>query len=311
MTAAELGHRAPVGSLGAVVTQVAGRLASVSEARWIVSHVTGLAPGSLAVTRRETVTDEHADAIRNLAERRAAGEPLQYVLGKWAFRRLEVTVDRRALIPRPETERVVEVALTELSRGDSASRTGTTSRSSVVADLGTGSAVIALSLALEAPAVEVWATDLSSSALVLAQVNLTDLSGCAPDAAGRVRLAEGSWFSALPVALEGHLDVVVSNPPYVSESEWPGLDPEIRDHEPRAALVAGPRGLEALELLVDRSLRWIAPGGSVVLELAPHQADAIADRARRAGYVDVSVEPDLAGRPRVLRARRPHGGPAG
>jgi len=308
VTGIDVGRRAPIDSVGVLVSRVAGRLGSVAEARWIVAHVTGLTPGRSGGAAGEPVSKEDVAAIGLLTERRMAGEPLQYVLGRWAFRRLEVTVDRRALIPRPETEQVVEVALAELRRRTGSTPTGSTPPPSVVADLGTGSGVIGLSLALEAPAVEVWATDLSSCALALARVNLAELATSSPAAARRVRLAEGSWWAALPVALEGHLDLVVSNPPYVADGEWSGLDPVIRDHEPRRALVAGPRGLEALELLVDRSLPWLAPGASVVLELAPHQAEDVAARARRAGYADVAVLPDLAGLPRVLRARRPHDG---
>jgi release factor glutamine methyltransferase len=113
------------------------------------------------------------------------------------------------------------------------------------------------------------------------------------------------WYEALPEDRRGRLRVIVSNPPYVAEAEWAALDREVRDHEPRSALVAGPTGRECLEVLVDGALDWLEPGGALVLELAPHQGGVLAGRAREAGYEAVEVHPDLAGRPRVLAARKP------
>jgi release factor glutamine methyltransferase len=225
-------------------------------------------------------------------ERRLAGEPLQYALGRWSFRRLDLFVDRRVLIPRPETEVVVDHALAELDRlGDGPARR-------VAVDLGTGSGAIALSLAVERPALEVWATDVSEPALDVARANLAGTGR----AGTRVRLAVGSWFEALPAELAGRVDLVVANPPYVATGEV--LPDEVGAWEPRGALVAGPTGREALETLIEGAARWLAPGRSLVLELAPHQADPVAHRAVVAGLVEVRVEPDLTGRPRVLVARR-------
>jgi release factor glutamine methyltransferase len=240
-----------------------------------------------------------------MVDRRAAGEPLQYVLGSWSFRHLEVRVDRRALIPRPETEQVVATALDMLD-GRSAAMADGAGRG-VVVDLGTGSGVIALSLAVESDGVEVWATDISGAALELANRNLADMAAAHPEPATRVHLVEGTWFGALPSSLAGQVRLVVSNPPYVSEEEWSALDPVVRDYEPRLALVPGASGLEALELLVDQARRWLIPGGGLVLELAPHQADTMAARAETAGYVDVAVRTDLAGRARTLVAVWPGG----
>jgi release factor glutamine methyltransferase len=294
-------------TLGGLVSSTADRVGSAVEARWIVAHVTGVPAGQLTNARGDGVTDAVAGAVHLLADRRAAGEPLQYVLGRWAFRGLEVRVDRRALVPRPETEQVVDVALAELRRpGSSPPR----SEPPAVVDLGTGSGVIALSLAVEGwgaedADVEVWATDASQEALALTRQNVDDLATSDPVAASRLRLARGSWFGAVPRRLRGRLDLIVSNPPYVSASEWEGLDSVIRHYEPRSALVPGPSGLEALTVLVERSIQWLTPGRSLVLELAPHQAVEMASRARRVGYVDVRVEADLAGRPRALVARRP------
>jgi len=229
-----------------------------------------------------------------MVARRRAGEPLQYVLGAWGFRQLDLLVDRRVLIPRPETEVVVEVAL-ELLVGRE--------RPYVVADLGTGSGAIALSLARELPltGVEVWATDVSPDALDVARANLAGLGREAVN----VRLTEGDWFDALPAALRGRLDLLVSNPPYVADGD--ALDPAVEEWEPAGALFAGPDGLAAVRVLVDGAVRWLRPGGHLVVELGAGQGDAAAALSRAAGLVAVGVRPDLAGRDRVLVAQRPAG----
>ena len=235
------------------------------------------------------------DRLRALVERRRAGEPLQYLLGRWAFRGLDLIVDPRVLIPRPETEVVAGLAI------DAARRAG---GPCAVADLGTGSGAIALAVAAEVPGAEVWATDASPAALEVAGANLAALD---PEAASRVHLAGGMWYEALPGPLRGRLTVIVSNPPYVTEAEHAGLAPEVRDHEPASALVAGPTGRECLEELVAGGLEWLAPGGALVLELAPDQAAPLRAVAAGAGYESVATERDLAGRDRVLVARRPGG----
>lgn len=250
---------------------LADRLGSAAEARWL----TRFAP---------------PDRWEELVERRLSGEPLQYVLGTWAFRTLELTVDRRALIPRPETEQVVEAALDVL--GDRPHP--------VVVDLGTGSGAIALSVAVERPGAEVWATDLDAAALELAALN-RERTGAT------VELCRGSWYDALPDRLRGRVDLVVSNPPYVSAEEWPTLDEEVR-REPRQALVAGDGadgtpGLAGVEAVLTGAPGWLVPGGAVVVELAPHQAPAAAAVARRVGLADVGVARDLAGRDRAVTAR--------
>ncbi len=275
----------------ALVADVARVVGDGREARWIVEHA--------------AATGLDAAGARQLAVRRAAGEPLQYVLGTWPFRTLELVVDRRALVPRPETEAVVGVAL------DRARALGRPCR--VTADLGTGTGAIALSLAVEAgrghPDLEVWATDRSAAALERAGETLARLAATDPGAAGRVHLAAGSWYDALPDRLAGTLDLIVSNPPYVAEEELPGLDPEVREWEPHQALVAprgrsGVGGTADIEAVLSDAPRWLAPGGVVVVELAPPQAYAAVDAARRAGLSGVTVERDLAGRLRMVVARR-------
>jgi release factor glutamine methyltransferase len=294
-------------------------LASVSktlgpgpQARWIVAHVTGIRTVDLLAAPDVAVTPAAWDAARAVVDRCRAGEPLQYLLGTWAFRALELHVDRRVLIPRPETEYVVEVALGELA----AQRSGRPEGSPVVAvDLGTGTGAIALSLAVECDAapgsvaaapVNVWAIDASRDALEVCRQNLAALARQNRRAAARVRVAHGSWFGALAPDLAGTVDLAVSNPPYVSESEWHSLDPVVRDHEPVAALVPGPTGFEAIETLLTEAPRWLASGGSLVVELAPDQARSAQERADALGYEKPHVRDDLAGRPRVLVARWPH-----
>jgi release factor glutamine methyltransferase len=227
-----------------------------------------------------------------MVARRAAGEPLQYVVGRWGFRGLEVFLDHRVLIPRPETEQVVEVALAELARVPGAQP--------VIVDLGTGSGAIALSLAAEGKRGAVWATDESADALAVARANLAGLGG---RAATRVRLVTGSWWSALPDELRGRVALAVANPPYVSSAEMASLPAEVAAWEPRGALEAGPTGLEDLAAIVAGAPEWLAPEGVLVLELAPHQAEAVERLARTAGFGEVDIRLDLAGRRRVLVAR--------
>jgi release factor glutamine methyltransferase len=274
-----------------------------AEARFVVERVSGYDATEWLEIADVAPTPRADAAVREMVGRRVAGEPLQYVLGAWGFRHLDLLVDRRVLIPRPETEQVVEVALEEAVRSGLRRNRRRLSivedrSSAAVADLGTGSGAIAIALAAELPEVEVWATDVSADALDVARANV---AGCA---ATRVRVVgPGSWFDPLPPELRGKLRMVVSNPPYVAEHELSALPPEVARHEPRGALVSGPLGTEAVETLLDEARAWLAPAGALVCELAPHQADAMADRARVLGYREVVVRDDLAGRPRVLVAR--------
>ncbi len=265
----------------------ASRLDAAHEARWLVEEMAGgFGPDEL-----DGRVGERAGArFDAMVERRAAGEPLQYVLGHWAFRSLDLLVDRRVLIPRPETEVVVDVALASL--GD---RLG-----GVAVDLGTGSGAIGLSLAAEVPQLEVWLTDVSADALAVAQANLT---GVGTRIAPRVRVARGDWWEALPAELRGHVDLAVANPPYVSTAELASLDPTVADWEPVGALVAGPDGSEEVRRILSGARPWLAAGGAVVLEIAPQQASAAAEAARSAGFASTWVHADLAGRDRVLVAR--------
>ncbi|HSH23578.1 MAG TPA: peptide chain release factor N(5)-glutamine methyltransferase [Acidimicrobiales bacterium] len=261
------------------------------DARRMVERASGYDGSELVVHLGEPVPHRARAHLDTMVERRAVGAPLQYVLGRWAFRHLDLLVDRRVLIPRPETEQVVDVALTELRRL-------APGRPTTVVDLGTGSGAIALSVAVEVVTARVWGSDVSPDALAVARANLAGIGR----PAARVCLVEGDWFSALPGELRGAVDMVVANPPYVAADDH--LPPEVADWEPSTALVAGPTGLEHLARIVGEAPRWLEPAGALVLELAPHQAETISSAARAAGFADVEVRPDLAGRHRVLLARR-------
>jgi len=277
-----------------LTAHVTTSLGSDVDARRIVERASGYEGVEAFLHDHETVPARAASFVESMVERRHRGEPLQYVVGRWGFRRLDLLVDPRALIPRPETEAVVDVALGELTlQGLSAEGATPT-----VVDLGTGSGAIALALASEVPRAQVWGTDVSPAALALARANL---AGTGSRVAPRVRLAAGSWFEALPPELAGTVDLVVSNPPYIAATER--LPAEVADWEPSGALVAGPTGLEAMAEVVAGSPAWLARPGSLVVELAPHQAEAAIDLARRAGFDHIEIRPDLAGRPRALVGR--------
>ncbi|MGH9170485.1 MAG: peptide chain release factor N(5)-glutamine methyltransferase [Acidimicrobiales bacterium] len=284
------------------LAESARRVGDPMEARRIVEYVLAETGAGSPAQRllSDTMPAGSEARLDDLVTRRAGGEPLQHVLGGWGFRHLDVLVDGRALVPRPETEQLTQHALTQLDR-ISDERPG---RPLLAADLGTGSGVVALSLAAERDGVEVFAVDKSSTALALAADNLARQE---QPVAARVRLLEGDWFSGLPPDLAGELAVVVSNPPYLAADEWYGLDPVVRDYDPYEALVAGPTGLEASATLVRTAALWLQPGGALVVEVAPHQRDAVLDLVAGCGlaYSEAHVERDLAGRYRVLVARTP------
>jgi release factor glutamine methyltransferase len=268
----------------------AGMADAAQEVRWIVERASGRSPAEMAGEPDAAVTDREARFFEQMVSRRAAGEPLQYVLGAWGFRTLDLMVDRRVLIPRPETEVVAGLAIDALAALD---------RHGVVVDLGTGSGAIALSLAAERwPHVEVWATDASPDALAVARANLAALGRRATV----VRLVEGDWFAALPKQLRGEIDVLVSNPPYVATTEE--LPAEVADWEPTAALLSGPDGLDDLRRIIREAPTWLGPTGVLVTEIGETQGAAVRDLAAEAGFTHTCIEPDLTGRDRALVARR-------
>jgi len=229
------------------------------------------------------LTDEQLDAFEANVARRVKREPLAYILGEWGFRRLTLRTDRRALIPRPETEVVVERALQHL-RGIDQPR---------VLDVGTGTGAIALAIADEVRDAHVTAIDVSPDALALARENL-ELAGIN----GRVRLVEHDLTFGLGNA---DFDLVVSNPPYVEPDELETLQPEVRDWEPHVALV----GAGATAKLAEASREALRPGGWLVLETAAGAGERVERVLTDLGFQDVAITPDLAGRDRVAEGRWP------
>lgn len=274
----------------------AGVVGDAQEARWMLETASGLegAEWILDADRPATVRGvAHLDAM---VERRCSGEPIQYVLGRWGFRTLDLLCDGRALIPRPETEQVVGHALVVL---DNLLLSRPAGHRPVVVDLGTGTGAAALSIAAERPGVDVWAVDRSADALAVARANLSALGM----AGTRVRLLEGSWFEPLPADGRGRLDLVVTNPPYVADDE--DLPMSVRDWEPTDALVSGRTGLEAYEAILAQVREWLAPGGAFVAEIGAAQGPAVSTLAEQSGLVDVRIEVDHAGHDRTLIAHRP------
>ena len=266
------------------------------DARRMVEAASGVAPAEFNNVLGEPAATLTAARFHSMLERRSSGEPLQYVVGSWGFRTLDLMVDHRVLIPRPETEVLAGWAVDEVAR---CSTEAGRDREVVVVDLGTGSGAIALSVAVECPQSRVFATDVSVDALAVARANLAGLGR----AAARVSLHEGDWFEAVPGTLRGAVDVVVSNPPYIGTGEE--LPPVVADWEPPVALWSGPAGHEAVEQVIGGASQWLRPGGALVLEVASHRAQETAHMAAETGFADVRVERDLAGLERVVIGRLP------
>jgi release factor glutamine methyltransferase len=274
---------------GAALSRVAADLRDCGieeadvDAALLLGHVLGLSRTRVQVERdRELDRGEQAQ-LAQLVERRRAREPLAYVLGEWAFRRLTLRTDRRALVPRPETEVLVERCLA-LIRDVARPR---------VLDVGTGSGAIALALADEHPGAHVVALDASAEALSLARENAARTR-----LADRIELVHADVEDGLP---DGPYDLVVANPPYVPASELAGLAPEVREWEPRAAVVDTGQS----ELVERAALEVLEPGGAFAVETHWNGARATAARLVSLGYDAVTITRDLAGRERVVEGRTP------
>jgi release factor glutamine methyltransferase len=272
-------------TLGDVLRRATEHLGKTSEtarldAELLLAHALGRQRIELYTDFDRPLDNGELDGYRDLVARRARREPVAYILGEWGFRRLTLATDSRALIPRPETEVVVERALLHL-RGLEAPR---------VLDVGTGSGAIALAIADEHPGARVTAIDVSAEALALAGEN-----------AARTGLAIELLEHDLRVGLPGGpYDLVVSNPPYVEPEELPTLMPDVREFEPHLALV----GRGATEAVARAALDALAPDGRLVLEVGDGQAPGTAALLDGLGYVEVVTTPDLAGRDRVVDGRR-------
>jgi len=280
---------------GELLRVSAAELGSEQEARWLCEHASGLERGEFDAARDEAVSERCGVALRSMIAQRLAGEPLQYVMKRWAFRHLDVLVDSRVLIPRPETEIVVQAALdlaAEMLR-----KRKTKLR---IADLGTGSGVIGLSLASELPrgSTEVWLTDLSADALEVARANLAG-SGLID---GDVRIAQGSWFAALPSKHKKSFDLVISNPPYIGVYD-PTVEASVINHEPHLALFAGSDGLDAYREIIAQAGEWLVTDGWLVLEIGHQQGDAVHELLTQKNFKQIEIRQDLAGRDRIALAK--------
>jgi len=260
-------------------------------ARWLCEVAAGVDGTELVGILDEPATERMVAHLDAMITRYRAGEPVQYVLGRWGFRNLDVAVDRRALIPRPETELVAGAAI------EIAGRFGPTR---TVVDLGTGSGVIGMAVADELllDGTTVWLTDRSEAAVDLARANLAGLGR----AAANVRIAAGSWFEALPAEVVA--DVIVCNPPYVAAGSA-DLEPIVAEWEPAVALFAGPDGLEAITRVVEGAPSRLRRGGALVLEIGADQGAAVRSLLVAAGFTDVEIRPDLAGLDRIAVGWRP------
>ena len=251
------------------------------EALRLWSELRGTTPAEIFLDGEAEAEPATAAALRVAVRRRAAGEPLAHVAGRIGFRSLLLRSDRRALIPRPETEGLVDLLLAR-------TRTGR------AADIGTGSGCLALSLASEGWFTQVSAVDISADALAQAEENRAALGA-------RVDLVCGDLCEPLR---PGSLDAVVSNPPYLTEGEYAALDPSVKRWEPATALVSGPDGLHATSRLLHEARNVLRAGGWLALEVDCTRAAEVAAQAGALGWMDVAIHADLFGRERYLLARR-------
>jgi len=260
--------------------------AGLLDAELLLAHVLAMKRLDLYLQHDRPLLPQELDAFKALLKRRTAREPLQHILGSVSFRELELAVDARALIPRPETEVLVEEILVwsrEVGTGDL-----------VATDIGTGSGAIALSLLSEGSFARVVATDISDAALELARENARTLG--LEDA---VDFRPGAGYGPLREGERFH--VVVSNPPYVPLGDREGLDPEVRDWDPPEALFAGPEGLDVLLPLVAKAGGFLHPGGLLALEVGEGQAGKVARAMEGTGsFREIRIRPDLAGRERIV-----------
>lgn len=263
------------------------------DAELLLAEVLGLTRTQLYTNFDRPLAEPEIARFRELVRRRSAREPVAYITGRREFWSLEFAVDRRVLVPRPETELLVEMAV-EAVRARASERP-------LVADIGTGSGAIAVAVAKELPDARVIATDRSEAALEIAPANAGHHG-----VADRIEFRRGDGCDALEGA--GPYDGIVSNPPYIRSAEMPSLAPEVRDWEPRWALEAGADGMSVTAPLVERAYELLAPGGFLFVEVGT-QAALVREAFERRGYEGVSVRRDLAGHERVVGGRRP-GAPA-
>ena len=271
-----------------LVASVAQRLAAAGvptpqvDAELLVGHVAGLSRSQVALAA-DPLGSGVVSAVEGLAARRETREPLQLILGSVGFRYLDLAVRPGVFIPRPETEVLAGAAIER------------TPRDGVVLEPCTGTGAVACAIAQEAAPRLVVATDIDPASVDLATQNAEPFE--------TVQVRYGGLLDPVDPALRGQVDVLVSNPPYLAEGELDGLEPEVTDHDPVAALVAGPTGHEISDALISAATEWLRPGGWLLLELDTTRVGDAAARCERAALVDVAVIDDLTGLPRIVAAR--------
>jgi len=285
----------------------AGIASAAPDARWLITARTGVDP------HRDPLRVPPADRLADLADavaRRVAREPLQLIVGATNLRGIELACRPGVFIPRPETE-VIAGAAIDAALGMPLADVDDGRRRLVDACTGTGA--IACALAVEVPHADIVATDADAAAVALARANVAQVragqAGVPGFAAGvTVAVVQGDLLAAVDPAWRGHLDVLVANPPYLPDADRETWEPEVRDHDPHAALIGGPDGHEIVDALLHLAVTWLRPGGTVVVEIDARRAADAQRVAHAAGLVAVAVLPDLTGASRGVVARRP-GGP--
>lgn len=258
----------------------------------LLEHVLEMPRLQLYMNFERTVTDKELDRLRDCVKRRGAREPLQHIVGSTSFCGLDIAVGPRALIPRPETEMLAERAWLFLNTQPS-----TQKRPSTVLELGVGSGCVSIAIAANSPSARVTAIDCCEEALGLARENVAR-----HELAERVELLKSDGFGQLPPGAQ--YDLIVSNPPYIPAGEIAALQPEVRDHDPRAALDGGVDGLDFYRMLAEQAGRWLHPDGVMMLEFGDGQAPAIETVFCDQGWSVDSIERDLADKERFIIVSR-------
>ncbi len=277
-------------TLGRLLASGTARLSEVTDtprldAEWLLAHALGTTRGQLLGRLNEPSPPTLFD---KLLDRRAKWEPLAYVLGEWEFFSLPFFVEAPVLVPRPETEHLVEATLTFLPE----------SAASTVCELGVGSGCVSVTIAKHRTEIRITGVDIRPANIELARRNAERHR-----VLDRLELREGDLFAALRPG-DGPFDAIVSNPPYVEDSAWVELTPSIREYEDPVALLAGPDGLSVVRRIVDEAPAHLKPGGLLALELGLGQYEAVSEMLRAAGFVEIGCIRDLAGIQRIITARR-------
>lgn len=262
------------------------------DAEVLLAHALGIDRAKLIASLSETLLEKECEEYRSHIQRRANGEPLAYITGEKEFMDFMFRVNRRSLIPRPETETLVEQVIEKIRAKECGADN--------VLDIGTGCGCIAVSLSLLAPQAKVHATDVSEEAIKLARENAER-----HQVERRIHFYLGNAFSCLPESLKGKIDIIVSNPPYISDTEYTQLDKGIREYEPASALRGGGDGLDVFRLIAAGASDFLAQNGFLAVEIGSTQAEAasrIIESTR--GYNSPEIIPDLAGLPRVVTCRK-------